>query len=101
MPAAEREVRVGLQKVSKNFPEMLLLSTDGYSNSFREDAGFLNVGRDILEAIRAEGIERVSEQLEGWLTEATDCGSGDDISVGILCRKHESPPPGNLRPGAN
>jgi serine/threonine protein phosphatase PrpC len=25
------------------------------------------------------------------LTEATECGSGDDISLGILCRKHESP----------
>jgi hypothetical protein len=101
MPMAEREVRLGFLKVSKNFPEMLLLSTDGYSNSFREEAGFLNVGRDILEVIRTEGIEKVSAQLESWLTEATESGSGDDISLGILCRKHESSPPGLLSTGAN
>lgn len=87
MPLASNEVRLGVQKVSKNSPELLLLCTDGYSNSFREDEGFLDVGRDILEIIRSEGIEEVSRHLERWLTEATESGSGDDISLGILCRR--------------
>lgn len=87
MPRAWNEVRLGVQKVSKQSPELLLLCTDGYSNSFREEEGFLNVGRDFLEILRSEGVEKVNESLEQWLTETTDSGSGDDVSVGILWRK--------------
>ena len=90
MPQAWNEVRLGVQKISKQSPELLLLCTDGYSNSFREEEGFLNVGRDFLEILRSEGVEKVNESLEQWLTETTQSGSGDDVTVGLLWRKTES-----------
>ena len=67
-------------------PELILLATDGYANSFREDAGFLKVGSDLLGIIRTDGLDKVNENLETWLTETSKAGSGDDITLGILCR---------------
>lgn len=68
-------------------PELILLATDGYANSFLDEEGFLQVGRDIWNMIRADGLDRVSAELESWLNEASRDGSGDDISVGILSRR--------------
>lgn len=81
-----RDFRVGFQVMSGEPPALILLSTDGYANSFRDEAGFLKVGSDLLEMIRADGLESISDNLEIWLTEASQAGSGDDISLGIICR---------------
>ena len=67
-------------------PALLLLSTDGYANSFRDDGSFLKVGSDILEMIRSDGLDKVEQNLTNWLTEASRVGSGDDITLGIVCR---------------
>jgi hypothetical protein len=64
----------------------VLLSTDGYANAFREDAGFLQVGADLLDLVRQEGLGAVAGGLDSWLAEATEQGSGDDVTVGLLCR---------------
>jgi serine/threonine protein phosphatase PrpC len=85
-PDSWKEARIGVQRISDKTPELLLVCTDGYANSFREDAGFLSVGRDILEMVRSEGLERVSESLGPWLAEASQLGSGDDITLGVLHR---------------
>jgi hypothetical protein len=73
LPAAEAEV-----------PSLVLAATDGYANSFAEDAGFLKVGSDLLTMIRADGLRTVGDQLEGWLGEVSELGSGDDVSLGLL-----------------
>ncbi len=64
--------------------EMILISTDGYSNSFRTEAGFLAIGSDYLNMVRQSGLMCVSDQLEGILANTSRGGSGDDISLGIL-----------------
>lgn len=79
-------VRLDIQPLQPDAHQLVLLSTDGYSNSFREDAGFLSTGRDILEIIQQDGIGRVECDLERWLWEASELGSGDDITTGILWR---------------
>jgi len=86
MPEAWREVQVGLAPLTPHAPVLVLLSTDGYSNSFRKDRGFLRVGRDILELVQTQGMAQVDSDLEAWLNEASDLGSGDDITVGLLYR---------------
>jgi serine/threonine protein phosphatase PrpC len=88
LPKAENDFRFLVQKVSdKKTPAMILLSTDGYLNSFSSEAGFFQAGTDILEMLRAEnGFGAVSENLKGWLEEATQMGSGDDCTVGIIYR---------------
>ena len=74
-------------------PALILLATDGYANSFVNEAAFLQVGTDILEMIRTEGLETVQENLATWLAEASQDGSGDDITLGILCRTDIQPRP--------
>ena len=65
-------------------PSLVLLSTDGYANSFRSDEDFLKIGQDYLEIIREQGISSLAEELPAILTEATRQGSGDDITLAIL-----------------
>jgi hypothetical protein len=65
-------------------PSLVLLSTDGYANSFRSDDDFLKIGQDYLEIIREQGISSLAEELPAILTEATQQGSGDDITLAIL-----------------
>jgi hypothetical protein len=83
---AAREVRMRVTGAQEAMPALVLLATDGYANSFREDGGFLAVGADLLRMIHTEGIAPVDENLEGWLREASELGSGDDITVGLLWR---------------
>ena len=62
---------------------LVLLSTDGYANSFSTDDAFLQVGLDVLRAADAEGIGSIRKSLPGWLAETTRGGAGDDIGVTI------------------
>jgi Protein phosphatase 2C len=70
--------------VTEELPSLVLLSTDGYANSFRSDEDFLKIGQDYLEIIRQQGISSLAEELPAILTEATQQGSGDDITLAIL-----------------
>jgi len=86
MPYAWREMEVVFQPVSAELPVLILLSTDGYANSFASEPDFLQVGKDYLELIRQQGLKQVAAHLEKWLTEASTRGSGDDIAVGLIYR---------------
>ena len=72
--------------VYSNPAPMILLSTDGVPNSFQDDEGFFKLGRDVMQIVASEGLGSVRSQLEGWLSEMTTAGSGDDISLAIACR---------------
>jgi serine/threonine protein phosphatase PrpC len=73
-------------------PDLIMLSTDGYSNSFSKE-GFLQAGPDILTRLCKEGIGALGNSLENRLAETSEKGSGDDISLGLLFRRSA------LRPG--
>lgn len=60
---------------------MVILSTDGYANSFVDDTSFLKVGTDLLKAVDERGITYVRQSLPAWLAETSQKGAGDDISV--------------------
>ena len=75
-------------------PALIMLSTDGYANSFSTSQGFLQVGGDILKQLREEdGLEKVQSSMKEWLGKATNQGSGDDITVGIVCHLSALKPP--------
>lgn len=93
-PNAWRDFRVGFQVFTQHPHALILLSTDGYANSFADEVGFLKVGSDLLEMIRSQGLDQANVNLERWLTEASQEGSGDDISLGIIRRVEEE----NARP---
>lgn len=81
---AWRDFRVNFQPLTHSHPALVLLSTDGYPNSFRDESGFFKVGSDLLEMIREHGLARVETDLAGWLRDSTHAGSGDDVTLGIL-----------------
>ncbi|HEV2803271.1 MAG TPA: PP2C family serine/threonine-protein phosphatase [Pyrinomonadaceae bacterium] len=70
-----------------NLPALILMTTDGYYNSFSTAAGFYQVGSDLLQMLREEdGFGMVNRSIKGWLEEATAAGSGDDCTLAIICR---------------
>ena len=83
MADAWRSVRLAFQPVLGEMPSLVLLSTDGYANSFVDGASFKQVGADLLAAIRAEGLAAVGEQLPDWLAQTSAAGSGDDITAAL------------------
>jgi len=86
MEQAWREVRTGFQVITRDPPALILAATDGYANAFRDEASFSQVGPDLLRLIREEGPPFIERNLESWLNESSEAGSGDDISIGLLYR---------------
>jgi len=84
MTDAWREVQIKFQALYGPHPALILLATDGYANSFVNEDAFLKVGTDILDILRTDGLEVVEQNLSGWLTDASEAGSGDDITMGIV-----------------
>ncbi len=66
--------------------ELVLVATDGYSNSFRDAAGFDQTGSDMLEFLRRFGWPELTRKLPEWLASTTEEGSGDDVTVGLLAK---------------
>ena len=85
-PQAWRSVHTYLQPAAPATTRLLMLSTDGYANSFRDRTGFLRAGGDMLDSIRTESLAAVSRQLPAWLHATSSAGSGDDITVGLVYR---------------
>ena len=83
-PDAWRDFRVSFQPLNHSSPALILLSTDGYPNSFRHESGFFKVGSDILRMIREHSLAMVKDNLAVWLSDSTRAGSGDDVTLGIL-----------------
>jgi serine/threonine protein phosphatase PrpC len=74
-------------------PALVLVSSDGYANSFVSDQDFLRLGPDYLELLREYGAEKVQTQLQKILPEASRKGSGDDITLGIVQRTNATAKP--------
>lgn len=83
LPDAWRDFRVGADALAQA-PRLVLLSTDGYANSFQSEAAFLQVGNDLLPMIEQRGLEAVGRSLEEWLHETTERGAGDDVTLAVV-----------------
>jgi hypothetical protein len=83
---AASDFRCAVIAIDHTAPPLVLLSTDGYANSFKSDGDFLQVGRDLLDMIRKDGISAVTDQLPSILEHASTHGSGDDITLGMIHR---------------
>lgn len=76
-------------------PSLIMLSTDGYANSFESDEAFQDAARDYWNMARKkDGLEAVRERLEEWLLDTSKEGSGDDITLGIIQRLSADDPEG-------
>lgn len=83
---ADKKFRIKVIQRNASDPAMILLSTDGYSNSFASNDDFLAIGKDYLQMFRSYGSEFIVRQLPQFLTETSKKGSGDDITLGIVKR---------------
>lgn len=62
-------------------PVMYMLSSDGLSNSYKNDEEFEKTCMDYYLLLREHGAKAVSDQLKTWLQETSELGSGDDITA--------------------
>ncbi len=62
-------------------PYLYMISTDGFVNSHASEEDYQKTCRDYYDMIREHGFEKVCENLEKWLTETSDLGCGDDITL--------------------
>jgi hypothetical protein len=80
---AWKEFRVAAD-LAGHLPRMILVCTDGYANSFRDEGGFEQVGTDLLPIVERQGLDAVAGSLEGWLTETAQQGAGDDATLAVI-----------------
>lgn len=71
-------------KEVKQMPKLFLMATDGYRNSFVNDAAFLQIGKDYLELLKEYETAVLEEELPIWLEETSKAGSGDDITLALI-----------------
>ena len=64
-------------------PNMFLLATDGFANSYLNQKEFYKGCKEYYQAINLYGEEKVSKNLRNWLMETSRMGCGDDITVAI------------------
>lgn len=64
-----------------DLPYMLMLSTDGFANSYKNADEFRKTCVDYFEMIEQYGADVVAANLKTWLAETSTMGCGDDITV--------------------
>lgn len=62
-------------------PYLYMLSTDGFVNSYLTEVDYQKTCRDYFSMIGEYGFEKVCDNLENWLTETSQLGCGDDITL--------------------
>ncbi|OJV96032.1 MAG: hypothetical protein BGO39_03395 [Chloroflexi bacterium 54-19] len=83
---AYNSVRVSFVSLENYPPQLIMLSTDGYSNSYPEDADFLKVAGDYLDLLKKWGDVKLEAALDTFLNTTSEKGSGDDITLGLIYR---------------
>lgn len=72
---------VRVRSAEEGLPYLYMLSTDGFSNSYKTQKDLKKTCLDYYEMIQEHGFGVVSENLKPWLTETSEMGCGDDITV--------------------
>lgn len=90
-PRAWDEMQTAFYILNEPLPALILLASDGYSNSFKSQQDFMLVGRDFLLLMQEHGIGLIEKRLEEWLSEVSAQGSGDDIAVCIAFKSLNHP----------
>ena len=64
-------------------PHLFMISTDGFSNSYRTQEEYFVSCKDYYALILEHGFEAVAGQIKDWLKETSELGSGDDITLAL------------------
>lgn len=60
---------------------MFLMSSDGFANSYKNETEFARTCLEYYEAVNQYGVKAIKENLKAWLSETSELGCGDDITV--------------------
>lgn len=58
-----------------------MLSTDGFANGYKDEATFELTCADYFKMLKEHGVKAVADNLPQWLTETSELGCGDDITL--------------------
>lgn len=83
---AWNEMQICFQPLAGAPPTLILMATDGYANSYRDEESFQQVAREYWELLRGADQAAVKPYLRDWLNDISQHGSGDDISLGLIWR---------------
>ena len=64
-----------------NIPSLFMLTTDGFSNSYKNEEEFQKTCKEYFEMINEYGYKTIGSNLKEWLKETSEMGCGDDITV--------------------
>lgn len=67
-------------------PDLVLLATDGYGNSFAHADWWQGLLGDVASFVERLGFEQLEEQLPDWLEESARVG-GDDVTAVLVVRR--------------
>ncbi len=87
---ADSLFRLYYQPVIGQLPDLILLSTDGYSNSFPNDNEFQKTALDYNNLYKEEGMSFIRKNISGWLKDTTVHGSGDDLTAILVFKTSEN-----------
>jgi len=87
---ADSLFRFYYQPVIGQLPDLILLSTDGYSNSFPNDNEFQKTALDYNNLYKEEGMSFIRKNISGWLKDTTVHGSGDDLTAILVFKTSEN-----------
>lgn len=83
-PDAERSFRLAVLDQT-DAPTLVVLSSDGYGNSFKDPNWKESVGKDLLNHVAQHGADWIHQRLESWIADSAEIG-GDDVTVAIALR---------------
>jgi hypothetical protein len=81
LPGAVTDARV--RALVEPLPELVVLTTDGYANSFASPTWRTEVGLDLRDHVRRLGLGDVETRLPAWLADSAAAG-GDDVSMALI-----------------
>lgn len=87
MPARPDASLPGLALRDAALPDFAMLSTDGVSKSFPDEAAFRAVAGHYRTALLTAGPAAVLQGLPAWLDEVSQRGSGDDVTLCLAVRQ--------------
>jgi len=79
-PDAARYFLTRIIRLDDCGPNMFLLASDGYTNSFAEHDWYSTVASDLMSHLERDGHQWVAERLPEWLEESARA-TGDDVTV--------------------
>ena len=83
LPTAVADARVAV--LGEPVPETIILTSDGYANSFASETWRTDVGLDFQNHIKRIGIAGVESHLSEWLAESA-LAAGDDVTMALMQR---------------